>query len=102
MKKNTPLTMLLATAALLGLPAAAHASDKSRARDAIAEADARIQTAWAAGAGDSAAPAQARATTALDRARQQLRKSNEHHAYYAAREAEAYASLALATAQSHR
>ena len=102
MKNYNRMTTMLVAAALLGLPAPAFAGDKARARDAIADADASVQAAWAAGAGDSAPAAQSRATTALDRARHQLRKSNEHHAYYAAREAEAYAQLALETAQSRR
>jgi hypothetical protein len=102
MKIRKPLTTLLMTAAMLGLAGTAQASDKARARDAIAEADARIEAAWAAGAAERAASSQARATAALERARYQLRKSNEHHAYYAAREADAFAQLALATAQSQR
>jgi GTP cyclohydrolase III len=101
MTKKT-LTMLLATVAMAGLAGTAQASDKARAQDAIAEADARVEAAWAAGAGERAADTQAHATAALDRARHQLRKSNEHHAYYAAREADAYAQLALAVAQGRR
>lgn len=99
--KKSKMTMLLTTA-LLAAPSTALASDKARARDAIAEADARIETAWAAGAGERAPGVQGKAAAALDRARHQLRKSHEHHAYYAAREADAYAQLALAMAQSGR
>lgn len=102
MKTLNILTGALLAAALVSLPGIVLANDKSRARDAIAEADADVQAAWAAGAADAAPGAQARATTALDRARHQLRKSHEHHAYYAAREADAYARLALATAQQNR
>lgn len=98
---KTRMTMLT-VAALLAMPGAALASDKARARDAIAEADARIEAAWAAGAGERAPNVQYKATTALERARHQLRKSNEHHAYYAAREADAYAQLALAMTESRR
>jgi hypothetical protein len=101
MKKPTILYRGIAMAVLVGLAGIAPASDKSHAREAIIEADASVQAAWAAGAGDAAPVIQSRATTALDRARWQLRKSHEHRAYYAAREADAYARLALATAQQH-
>lgn len=100
--KTRSFKMLLATAAMLALSGAAQANDKARARDAIAEADARVEAAWAAGASERAPGVQAKATAALDRARHQLRKSNEHHAFYAAREADAYAQLALAMSQTRR
>lgn len=102
MEKHKILAGMLIGANLIALPGIAQASDKSRAREAIIEADVSVQAAWAAGAGDAAPAIQSRATTALDRARWQLRKSHEHRAYYAAREADAYARLALATAQQTR
>lgn len=102
MKTSKMMTMLLTAATLIAVPGAAMASDEARARDAIAEADARIEAAWAAGAGERAPGIQYKATTALDRARHQLRRSKEHRAYYAAREADAYAQLALAMAQNRR
>ena len=99
MKKQTILSGVIVTVMLSCLPGLAQASDKRRAREAIIEADVGIQAAWAAGAGDAAPDTQSRAVTALDHARHELKESHEHRAYYAAREADAYARLALATAQ---
>lgn len=84
--------------ALLAAPALA--SDRDRALLAISQAQTSIQLASSAGAETWAADAQARANVALERARRQLSKSNEHRAFYAAREADAYARLALAGAQT--
>jgi hypothetical protein len=89
----------MTAALLLALSTPAAAMDKSRARDAIAEADADIQAAWAAGAANKAPDAHSKALTSLDLARHQLRKGKERRAFYTAREADAYARLALATAQ---
>ena len=85
-------------AALLAAPAMA--SDRDPALLAISQAQTSIQLASDAGAESWAADAQARANGALERARRQLSKSNEHHAFYAAREADAFARLALAGAQT--
>lgn len=85
-------------ATLLAVPATA--SDRDRALLAISQAQTTIQLASSAGAESWAAGAQARANVALERARRQLSKSNEHRAFYAAREADAYARLALAGAQT--
>jgi len=94
-------TGAVSAALLLMIATPAAAMDKSRARDAIAEADADIQAAWAAGAANKAPDVHGKALTSLDLARHQLRKGKERRAFYTAREADAYARLALATAQQH-
>lgn len=97
---NISKLMIGAVAASL-LSAQALASDRDRALLAINQAQANIQLASGAGADTWAADVQASANMALERARRQLAKSNEHRAFYAAREADAYARLALAKAQTH-
>ena len=92
------LTIGGVAAVLLATPSLA--SDRDRALLAISQAQTSIQLASTAGAETWAADAQARANAALERARRQLSKSNEHHAFYAAREADAFARLALAGAQT--
>ena len=89
----------IATAASL-LASPALASDRDRALLAISQAQSTIQLASSAGAETYAVEAQARANIALERARRQMAKSNEHRAFYAAREADAYGRLALAKAQT--
>lgn len=88
----------IGAAALVASPALA--SDRDRALLAISQAQSNIQLASSAGAETWAADTQVQANTALERARRQLAKSNEHRAFYAAREADAYARLALAKAQT--
>lgn len=88
-----------AAACLLASPALA--GDRDRAMLAISQAQTSVQLASSAGADTWAADAQASANIALERARRQMAKSKEHRAFYAAREADAYARLALAKAQTH-
>ena len=106
----TKLMIGAAAATLFAAPALA--GDRDRALMAIDQAQASIQLASSAGADtraartdetlalSRAADAQAQASIALERARRQMAKSKEHHAYYSAREADAYARLALAKAQT--
>lgn len=88
----------IAAAGLLASPALA--GDRDRALLAISQAQSTIQLASSAGAETWAADTQVQANAALERARRQLSKSNEHRAFYAAREADAYARLSLAKAQT--
>lgn len=92
--------LMIGTVATTLFAAPALAGDRDRALMAIDQAQASIQLASSAGADTRAADAQAQASIALERARRQMVKSKEHHAYYSAREADAYARLALAKAQT--
>ncbi len=85
-------TLLMASPAL--------ADDRDRALLAISQAQATIQLASSAGAETWAPDIQVQAGTALERARRHLAKSKERRSFYAAREADAYARLALAKAQT--
>lgn len=92
--------LIIGAAAVSLFAAPVLAGDYDRAILAINQAQANIQLASSAGAETWAADAQSNANVALERARRQLAKSNEHRAFYAAREADAYARLALAKAQT--
>lgn len=89
-------------AALIILPSGAQAVSESRARAAITAAEADLQASARAGALVDAADVQARAMAALNRARRHLVKGDERRAFYAAREADALADLAAATADYRR
>jgi len=93
---------LLAAALIAIVPGAAQAGHERRAREAIAEAGADLETSARAGALVNAADVQARAMAALERARRHLVKGDERRAYYAAREADALAGLAAATSDYRR
>ena len=86
---------LLAAASLTG---PAQATSEGRARAEIAHAEADLEAAADAGALVNAADVQAHGMAALERARHHLATGNERRAYYAAREADALAGLAAATA----
>jgi len=94
----TKLMIGTVAASLFVTPALA--GNRDRALMAISQAQASVQLASSAGADTRAADAQAEANIALDRARRQMAKGKDHHAFYAAREADAYARLALAKAQT--
>lgn len=87
-----------AAAGLLATPALA--GDRDRAILAISQAQASVQLASNAGAENWAAETQAQANVTLEKARRYMAKSKEHRAFYAAREADAYARLAFAKAQT--
>ena len=89
-------------AALIILPGGAQAVSESRARSAITAAQAELEASARAGALVNAADVQARAMAALHRARRHLVKGEERRAFYAAREADALADLAAATADYRR
>jgi hypothetical protein len=93
-------TIVTGAATITLLAAPALASDRDRALLAISQAQGNIQLASSAGAETWSADVQAQANMSLEHARRQLSKSNEHRAFYAAREADAYARLALAKAQT--
>lgn len=95
----TKLMIGVAAATVLAAPAVA--GDRDRALMAISQAQASVQLAASAGADTWASDAQSSASIALERARRLMAKSKERRAYYAAREADAYARLALAKAQTH-
>lgn len=94
----TKLMIGTVAASLFATPALA--GDRDRALMAISQAQASIQLASSAGGDTRAADSQAEASIALERARRQMAKGKDHHAFYAAREADAYARLALAKAQT--
>ncbi len=103
MNKPSPtLRGALLAAALVIMPGVAMAGSESRARAAITEAEGDLEASARAGALVNAADVQARAMAALARARHHLVKGNERRAFYAAREAEALAGLAAATADYRR
>lgn len=83
----------------IALPSAALAGDETRARAAVAEARGKIEAADKAGVGGDAADVQARARAALERAEKSIRDDNEDRALHEAGEADAYAELAVATAE---
>jgi len=89
-------------AALIMVPGGAQAVSESRARAAITAAEADLEDSARAGALVNAADVQTRAMAALDRARRHLLKGDERRAFYAAREADALANLAAATADYRR
>lgn len=92
--------VIISVVAASALAAPVLANRRDRAILAISQAQDNIQLAASAGAGTWAAETQAQAGTALERARQQMGKGHKRHAFYAAREADAYARLALAKAQN--
>jgi hypothetical protein len=97
----TSKLLLTGVAAMALFASPALASDRDRALLAIGQAQSTIQLASSAGAEAWAGDVQAQSNLALERARRQLSKGKERRAFYAAREADAYARLALAKAQTH-
>jgi hypothetical protein len=96
MKQTILATVLLAVTASPALAG----GERDRALLAIGQAQANIQAASVAGAETRAVDAQGKANAALERARRHLAQGNENHAFYRAREADAYARLALAQVQT--
>jgi hypothetical protein len=81
------------------LPSAALAGDEDQARVAIAAAKAKLDAAEKAGVGGNAGDVLNRSRTALEKANAQFRKDEDRHALVLAREADALADLATATAE---
>lgn len=84
------------------VPHSAFAGDENRARAAIAEAKAKIETGDKIGATADAADIQARARAALADAERQLKDDDEDRTFHAAKEATALAELAIATAEYNK
>ncbi|MGE0773846.1 MAG: hypothetical protein AB7L36_02245 [Sphingomonadaceae bacterium] len=85
--------------ASLTLSSAAFADNTERAQAAVATAKAKIATGDRIGTTDQAADVQQRARVALATAEQELDRRHEGKAYYGAKEADALADLAMATAE---
>jgi hypothetical protein len=83
-------------------PHGALAGNEDRARAAIAEAKAKIDTGDKMGATDTTADIQARARAALADAERQLKDDDEDRTYHAAKKATALAELAIATAEYNK
>jgi hypothetical protein len=92
---------LLAGLALtsLALSSAAFADSTDRAQTAIAAAKAKIETGDRLGTTEQAADAQQRARVALGTAENEFKRHHEAKAYYGAKQADALADLAMATAE---
>jgi opacity protein-like surface antigen len=92
---------LLAGLALasLTLSSAAFADNADRAQVAIAAAKAKIETGDRLGTTEQAADAQQRARVALGTAESEFKRHHEASAYYGAKQADALAGLAMATAE---
>jgi hypothetical protein len=86
----------------VAVPHGAFAGNEDRARAAIAEAKAKIETGDKLGASDSAADIQGRARVALADAERQLKDDDEDRTFHAAKEATALAELAIATAEFNK
>jgi hypothetical protein len=91
----------LAVAGLSGfaMPAAAIAGDEDDARVAIAGATAKLDSAEKAGVGGNAGDMLSKTRAVLDDAKARFRKDEDRHALVLAREADALADLAAATAE---
>jgi hypothetical protein len=83
----------------LTLSSAAFADSSDRARTAIAAAKAKIETGDRLGTTEQAADAQQRARVTLGTAENEFKRHHEAKAYYGAKQADALADLAMATAE---
>jgi|GEM_PF-2488035 len=95
------LWMGLAAASLsaLAMPGTAWAGDEDDARVAIAAAKAKLDAAEKAGVGGNAGDVLNRSRSVLEDANAKFRKDEDRHALVLAREADALADLASATAE---
>jgi len=93
--------MGLAAASLsaLAMPGTAWAGDEDDARVAIAAAKAKLDAAEKAGVGGNAGDVLNRSRSVLEDANAKFRKDEDRHALVLAREADALADLASATAE---
>lgn len=99
MKRMLLIGLAAAGLSALAAPNAAIAGDEDDARVAIAAAKAKLDSAEKAGVGGNAGDVLSRSRTTLEEANVKFKKDEDRHALALARESEALADLATATAE---
>jgi hypothetical protein len=102
LRKTLPMSLAASCALILAVATPAQAGKKERAREAIAAAEAKLQTAESIGAGVQAPAATVQARAALAMAREDLASGHQSASIEAAIHASALADTAIAELQRRK